>query len=380
MSTDLAAEDALRLNVLMAAQPVQAVRIDDGTLTLRALTENGEAGIELHPNCRETQYLARVREFLAGHALGSLGGYPVYLQRWTRMGQASDRNLAALLLLGEPEAVVAVAHAPGLTDELARRVWWCQPSMEVARWMLERECVVRGRMGKVLADFLVEHLPFEQNPEARMHTARLVLRGKLTDTQSTARLWRMARGVPCYYIGFLDFLPEALPQDEAARADHAAACERLAPLAGAGNPYAQCLLALLAGNGQTFLKAATAVLARPSTPAVVNALLDAVGRFLAPVGGAVTVEGLHPLFDQSRALARGEQQAPPALQALLDAAPAHRHDVEAMLALSGLSARIAEPWLQRNLAVGAQMRRKIEPLATPIDAAIQVLRTPAVGA
>lgn len=376
MTIDLSPEDSLRLNVLMLSQPVQAVHIDDTALTLHALTETGEASIQLHPNCRAAQYLTRVREFLAGHALGSPGGYPVYLQRWTRMGQASDRNLATLLCLGEPEAVVAVAHAQGLTDELARRVWWCQPSMEVARWMLERESVVRGSMGKVLAEFLVEHLPFEQDPDARMHSARLVLYGRLVDAPTTAKLWRMARNAPCYYIGFLDFLAEALPDDQAARADHALASEVLAPLADAGNADARRLLALLDANGQTFLKAAAAVLARPSTPAVVNALLDAVGRFLGALGPEELTDDLEQLLERARAVACGEQAASPALQALLDAAPAHRKDIEAMLALSGLSRRLAERWLDRNLAVGAQMRRKIEALVAPIDRAMSTLRTP----
>lgn len=374
MATELAAEDSLRLNVLMLAQPVHAVRIDDSALVLHALTASGEASIQLHPNCRAAQYLAQVREFLAGHALGSPGGYPVYLQRWTRMGQTSARNLAALLLLGEPEAVVAVAHANALTDELARRVWWCQPSMEIARWMLERESVVRGRMGQVLASFLVEHLPFEQNPDAGMHSARLVLRARLGDEQTIARLWRMAKGVPCYYIGFLDFMADQLPSDEPARADHAQLSELLAPLAA--NAWAQGLLALLGANGQTFLKAAAAVLARPLTPVVVKALLDAVGRFLAPLQGATGGPELEPLFGQARALVHGQQPAPPGLRELLDAAPGVGPDIQAMLALAGLDHRTAEPWLRHNQAVGAQMRRKIEPLAAPINSAIETLRTP----
>lgn len=376
MPIDLTPEDSLRLNVLVLSQPMQAVRIDDSALTLHALTETGEVSIQLHPNCRADQYLKQVREFLAGHALGSPGGYPVYLQRWTRMGQASDRNLAAFLLLGEPEAVVAVAHAPGLTDELARRVWWCQPSLEVARWMLERESVMRGAMGRVLAGFLVESLPFEQDPDARMHSARLVLYGRLTDAPTTAKLWRMAKGVPCYYIGFLDFLSEALPVDEPARADHALAIEVLAPLANTGNVEASRLLALLDANGQTFLKAAAAVLARPSTPTVVNAALDAVGRFLGALGPADLTDDLEQVLARAHALAGGQQAASPALQALLDAAPAHRKDIEAMLALSALSSRLAKPWLDRNFAVGAQLRRRIEPLVAPIDRAMTILRTP----
>jgi len=43
---------------------------------------------------------------LSSHVLGSPGGYPVFLQRWTRMGQTRDTQLDKLLLLGEPEAVV----------------------------------------------------------------------------------------------------------------------------------------------------------------------------------------------------------------------------------------------------------------------------------
>ena len=52
------------------------------------------------------------REFLASHVLGSPGGYPVFINRWTRMGQARDENLQRLLMLGEPEAVVAVWLPP----------------------------------------------------------------------------------------------------------------------------------------------------------------------------------------------------------------------------------------------------------------------------
>jgi hypothetical protein len=373
---DLSSEDSLRLNVLMMANPVQAVRIDEGAMTLYALTENGEARIQLHPNCRADQYIGRVKEFLGGHALGSPGGYPVYLQRWTRMGQTSDKNLEALLLLGEPEAVVAVAHAPSLTDELARRAWWCQPSMEIARWMLEKDTVVHGKMGKVLADFLIEHLPFEESPDARMHTIRLVLYGKLADEQTTAKLWRMAKGVPYYFIGFLEFMPENLPEDQPPRPDYVEAAALLNPLIDTGNAFAERLLALLSANGQTWLKAISEVLARPSTSLVVYALLDAISRYFHATGYPVKTEDLDALFAEARAMASGEHAAPQDLMEVLHAAPQYRQNIEAMLALSGLTSKTADPWLLRNTAVGALMRRKIEPLVAPINQAVQILRTP----
>jgi hypothetical protein len=174
MTTELASEDALRLAVLMAGE-VHAVRIDEGRMELQALTPRGEARVALHANCRAESYLTRVREILGGHALGSPGGYPVHLRRWTRMGQASVRNLEALLKLGEPEAVAAVAPAPALSDERARGAWWARPTVETARVMLEHPAVRAGAMGPVLVDYLVEYLPFEADPVAAMNLVRAVL-------------------------------------------------------------------------------------------------------------------------------------------------------------------------------------------------------------
>jgi hypothetical protein len=92
MSEGLSAEDNFRLQVLLA-QDLKAIRIDESTLTLHALTDKGEASIPLSPNCREDKYLRQVRELLSGHALGSPGGYPVFLTRWTRHGQMAGVNL-----------------------------------------------------------------------------------------------------------------------------------------------------------------------------------------------------------------------------------------------------------------------------------------------
>ena len=117
---ELTPEDSLRLNVMLAGD-IQAIRIDAANMTICGLSPRGTATVKLHPIGRGDQYLRTARELLAGFAIGSPGGYPVYLQRWTRMGQARDKGLDRLLLLGEPEAVTSVAYSNGLTDELARR-------------------------------------------------------------------------------------------------------------------------------------------------------------------------------------------------------------------------------------------------------------------
>jgi hypothetical protein len=177
---ELTPEDALRINVLLAGS-LKAVRIDESSMTLYALSDKGEACVRLNPNCRDEAYLRGVRETLSSHVLGSPGGYPVYLKRWTRMGQARDETLEALLLLGEPEAVVAVVNASGITDELASRAWWASQTSENARCMLAQEQVVTGNMGSVLADFLVEFLPFEEEARNQIKSVRLVLQGNLID-------------------------------------------------------------------------------------------------------------------------------------------------------------------------------------------------------
>ncbi len=79
---DLTPEDALRINVLLAS-PIEAIRLDESRMTLFALSQKGEAKVKLNPNCRDDSYLRKVRETLSSHVLGSPGGYPVYLKRWT---------------------------------------------------------------------------------------------------------------------------------------------------------------------------------------------------------------------------------------------------------------------------------------------------------
>ena len=171
---ELSAEDSLRINVLLA-QNLQAVRIDDSKMVVYGLTEKGEAKVPLNPNCKSEKYIKAVKEVFSTHVMGSPGGYPVFLKRWTRMGQARDESLQQMLLLGEPEAVIATVHACGLTDELAERAWWCMPTSDNARQMLAKEAVVKGKTGRVLAEFLLEFLPFEEEQSVAIESVDTIL-------------------------------------------------------------------------------------------------------------------------------------------------------------------------------------------------------------
>jgi hypothetical protein len=365
----LAAEDALRLNVLLANQPL-AVRINESTMTVHGLTARGEADIRLHPDCRPDQYVKRVKEMLSGHVLGSPGGYPVYLQRWTRMGQMRDQSLEQLLLLGEPEAVVAAVCAPGLTDELARRAWWVMEDAENARRMLHREAVVRGRMGPVLAGYLAEHLPFETEPDKMIETVWLVLQPGLVDDAVRDDLWRKAARRNAYYVGFLAAVPDALPVDAPAHPLAAVLAPALA--AAAPDPLAVLLQRTLSPAGQAYLDTVRLVLDKPTNQDVVNSLLNLVARYFGPLRPEGAPDAT---LDVLEAEAASFVAAPPSLLARLVAQePAVRELVRSMRVLSGLSYGVVRPVFGDSTAIGSLMRRKLEPLFAPLRLHIDALR------
>jgi len=370
---ELSPEDSLRLNVMLAGD-IQAVRIDAANMTIYGLSPRGTATVKLHPTGRSDQYLRTARELLAGFAIGSPGGYPVYLQRWTRMGQARDKGLDRLLLLGEPEAITSVAYSNGLTDELARRAWWAMPVADHARRMLERECVVQGTMGKVLADYLIEHLPFESNAHIIMDTVRILLQPGLIDEQARLTLWRKGEMDNAYHAGFLASVPDEIPEQIAAREDFSNISTQLASLISSGNIFALFLQRILSSPGQTFLHYYDEVLRYPADKDVVIVLLDALDSYFAklreqhPCSGE-TVEAI--VTNVETWLAHEPPES--AIQQLLQAVPELGQEIRAMLALSCMDVDIATPIMSQTTASGTLMRKKLEPVSLPILQLIAVV-------
>jgi hypothetical protein len=367
---ELSSEDALRLNVLV--NNVEAIRIDERTLTVYGLSARGDARVQLNPAGRAEHYLKAVREFLSTAALGSPSGYPVHLNRWTRMGQARDTNLARLLMLAEPEAITAVVCAPGLTDELARRAWWSDPTSDNARRMLARECVVQGALGGILAAFLVEHLPFETEARVIIDSVRLVLQPGLVSAETRRQLWGKGAAQSVYRIGFLEAEPDTLPEPGPARSDFA----RLHPaLAASGHPVGLLLAKALDAPGQSFLAACQQAFARPASQDAVVTLLNTLSRYFsaARLGSEPCQDVEAILEDARRAVAKN-----PAMQALLATAPVER-ELVALHALARMDEAIVTPVFARSSAAGSLMRRKIEPAVTPVLEQIAALRQPAHG-
>jgi hypothetical protein len=367
---ELSPQDSLRLNVLLANQP-QAIRINESSMTVFGLSTKGEAQIQLNPTGRAEQYLKRVKELLSGHVLGSPGGYPVYLQRWTRMGQMRDDSLEQLLLLGEPEAVVAAASAQGLTDELARRAWWAMEDAGNARHMLEKRAVVEGRMGPMLAVYLVEHLPFEADPEQQIETVRLVLQPGLLDREQVDGLWRKAQRKPAYYVGFLAARPDDLPGVGSEDAMSAELAAELARLAASGNPVAGLLRRVLSAPGQAFVETVFRVFEKPNNQDVVNLALDSVAAYFAaarPQGRVdMTLEDLQAeSFDWLAGTA--------GVSALRELPGVEDPCLRALRVLSGLSYGIVRPVFRDSTAIGSLMRRKLQPVLVPLLAEFSQLR------
>lgn len=368
---ELSAEDALRLNVLLANDP-HAVRIDESSMALYGFSARGESRVKLNPNCRDAMYVKRIREMLSSHVLGSPGGYPIYLRRWTRMGQARDDSLEKLLLLGEPEAVVAVVHAAGLTDELARRAWWAMPSADNARKMLTRDCVIGGAMGPILAQYLIDYLPFEEDPLAMIESVRLILQPGLIDAETRLRIWNKAHSKITYFVGFLLAIPDDLPEPVQAHVTWPECASALQALAGAGNVYAQFLCRLLDAPGQSFLATAEIVLRKPNNQDVMLALLEAIQAYFQSVADAgICLESIDEIAAHAQARCAGaDNQLATVLNQISDGQPL----LQAMLVFSAVSERLVAPVFARSDAIGTVMRRKLEPITTPLLAELAVLR------
>lgn len=352
---ELCSEDVLRLHVLLAAKPL-AIRIDENSLKVQALTEQGERELSLHPSGNAQGYLRLVRELISGQILGSPGGYPLYLKRWTRMGQMRSESLRQLLLLAEPEAVMAAICAPGLDEELARRAWWCRQDAEHARRMLANPQVCASSLASELAQYLLEYLPFETEAMPMAETVALVLQAGLISPDQRQELWRRAARRPAYVLGFLRTLAYDLPEASSTSARLADTESRLEHLAKQGIKAAAGLLFVLRPQGQAFLKALVSVLHKPGSQDVLMAALDALHQAL----------GLDAL---SMDMSLGELEA--GLEAFMGQDTEWRHcqqtlpelayEWRALAILASLGYGVLRPCLRDSTASGTLLKRRLEP-------------------
>jgi hypothetical protein len=371
----LSQQDSLRLNVLLN-QSVKAIRIDDGKMIVYGLTEKGEAKIQLNPNCKDEKYIKYVKEVISSHVLGSPGGYPVYLKRWTRMGQARTESLENLLKLGEPEAVVAVVGAQGITDEIARRAWWVMPNADNARRMLAREDVASGEMGKTLAEFLIEFLPFEEEPRDVIESVRLVLQPGLIDESDREKLWKIGQRKNAFLVGFLQSDLEDLPQPAAAHPQLEIWQTDLQSLGDKNNKLASFTLSLLQQQGQAWLKTVEQVLKKPANQDVVVALFEAIEMYFKAVRPVSQKHrDIKQIIDEMAVVCdcKSNSELSVEIEELKNAIPDISRLLNSIFVLSCVGEQLVAPVFALTDAVGTVMRRKLEPISKPVSENLNIL-------
>ena len=369
MNIQLSNEDQLRLNVLVA-QPLQAIRIDESRMCVHALSEKGEAKVQLNPTCKDDKYIRLIRQFLSTHFLGSPGGYPVFIRRWTRMGQARDDSLEKLLLIGEPEAVAAVVHAPGLTDELARRAWWSSENAENARRMLEKHNVVNGEMGAKLAQFLVEFLPFEEQQKAIMDSVRLVLQPNLISKGLREDIWNRGKRKNSYYVGFLQQTPHDLPLEVDAHPQWKKISQSLINEIENENQLAKLLCQVLSPVGQAYVSTVDLVLKKPNDQDVVVTLLNTIGDYFNSINpGAPKWRDMQALSNYADEVYASSKES----EKIIYIDSSLESKLKALYCLSMISETLVDPIFGKTDAIGTVMRKKIEPVIKPLTEYLQVL-------
>ncbi len=387
----LSNEDSLRLNVLLAQQ-VRAIRIDEGKLMVYALTQKGEAKIQLNPTSRNNKYIKEVKDFLSSKALGAPGGFPMFISRWNRMGDLRNSSLDKLLLLGEEEAVVAVVNNKEISADIAASAWWALQSADNARSMLANKAVAEAEIGKELASFLVEFLPFEEDPLNMLNSTRLVLQAGLIDETEVEKLWKKAKSKNTLYVGFLDSRPDKLPETLNEHSRYQQLRETLADQLEQNNPYAITLCNIFSSAGQSFLKTAESSFKRIPNYDICGALLESIRRYVyisQPEAGqsrqqhelALSLQG-QPQTDINELLLlidmifheKNNMSSSEALKAVQVLVPDLSEHLKALLFLSRASQTLLAPTIANSTAVGSLMRKKLKPVFDPVLMNLRILQ------
>lgn len=368
----LSNEDNLRLNVLLA-QDLKAVRIDESKMIVYALSSKGDAKIQLNPTCKDEKYTRLVKELLSSKIMGSPGGYPVYIKRWTRMGQdRREQSLAQLLLLGEQEAVIAVVHAPSLPADIARHAWWAYPSADNARKLLEKKEIAKSDLARELVEFLLEFLPFEIEHRDMIDSVRLCLQANLLTKNEIDDLWKRATRKQSLYVGFLHSFADSLPEQSNAHPSFALLEPELSVLSAQGNVYAIQLLRVFSKPGQVYLKTVLRVIDKAASQDTIVSLFKAF---------SVYSKSLPLASNKQKTIEAAEQQARNWLQddideqlkACCESCPLHVEQITAMLVIAQMDEITLNSIFGLTDAIGSVMRKKLKPLTDPLQRHIKTL-------
>ncbi|BBB23205.1 conserved hypothetical protein [Abyssogena phaseoliformis symbiont OG214] len=345
----LSAEDTLKLNVLIATSI--AIRIDTYKLVVVGLNAQfKEQVINLNPVGDSDAYIKAVKKLLINQILGATGGYPSYLKRWSRMGQVASSNLASLLKLGEVEAVVAVSNATNLDKDLLKLAWWCATNTdnqaEIGRFLLTKGLCINTEVGKDIAHYLLEFLPFTQDVEQLIDTTNLILQKDLINKEEKAKLWKQGQRKTAILVGFIERMKNNLPR----KIDIIPLDFKHQDLQIVSSEQAQLLLATLIH-----------ILKKINQETILYRTLDVLGRYLS-----------HPLMTCKESIDDIINQANVITRDIKD----EKEKLFARMLLAGVSERLVVSTISAHNLTGSAIRKKLINVLEPIQKALNILTTP----
>lgn len=334
---NLTTEDELRLRVLLAN--ARAVRIDESRCVVYGCADANEYQVQLNPDVSAEKYVQRVRAFLSTTVLGSPRHFPAHLRRWAGQGQFDNAPLDKLLLLGDADALFAAANSPRVTEELARYIWWAAPEADIARALLRHPPVVSSVVGKNIAQWLLEYLPFETDTGTSLHSLLALLQPGLLPEHSRHQLWVRGRRKTVIRVAFIRACPNELAElNDGAAAEVPAVNEAQRPCDWRELVRTPAALA--------FISAVIATLPNVSSQDEAIALIEAIGEFFSKVAMCCESDNNDP--NDSEVLA-------------------------AMRYLATLQSEIFTPLFARSDATGSVLRKQIEPVINPVMTMLAVL-------
>ena len=363
---NLSNEDALRLNVLMQ-QPVEAVRINESKMVLYALLPEKEVSVQLSPTGNDDRYLREVRQLLSGYALGSPEGFPVFLQRWNRMGQIKSEKLSGLLKIAEPEAVLAIVQSPFLTQEIARRAWWCMSSSEIARLLLDHPVVRHSELAKELVDFLLEFMPFEEDALAQIESAKQVVLSQQLSEEQLVSLWQKGKRKAPLRIGFLAGDPQYIPQAATTNQVLHDALFHFSVTTTEHAEFKKGMLSLCEEPAQKFLRGINEVVSKLPNQDATIFFYDVINDYFSWANLLEENPVSWDMLPQSRERLKARLNISTHEDEVLEEC------IEAVLDLSLLSQSILNPIFSQTDAVGSVMRKKLNPLTESIQQRLELL-------
>lgn len=349
----LTPEDTLRLNILIST--CVAIRIDVYKLVVVGLTKNKkEQTISLNPNRDRGKIIQAVQKLLVNQVLGSMGGYPSYLKRWSRMGQVGSANLSSLLKIGNIEAVVAVANSQNLNDKVLDLVWWCATNTdqqsEIGRFLLMRDFVIQHPIGNQIANYLLEFLPFTDDTTQLINTINLILQADLISQAEKNKLWKQGQRKTAILIGFIERMQGKLPNNDSTLALNIDIKE---------------LACVSSEQSQILLKTIIYILNKINQEHVLYHALEVLGRHLS-----------HPMIQPLNQINALQTQATIVLDKLGLDDNRYGEKIKARLLLAGVSEQLVVSTISAHSLAGSAIRKKLVNVLSPIQTALKCLTTP----